>query len=113
MATNSDSLYNVLYRIDNKPEMAQINPLGYRNVLNMTFPDSTPVANPEVYFPDNSLLVDRFADDFVAKTGALLGRFLAKTEALDHGLDSVWVTTSHIVDQHEYMIELTFESSPM
>ena len=100
MATNSDSLYNVLYRIDNKPEMARINPLGYRNVLNMTF-------------PDNSLLVDRFADDFVAKNGALLGRFLAKTEALDHGLDSVWVTTSHIVDQHEYMIELTFESSPM
>lgn len=41
MATNSDSLYNVLYRIDNKPEMARINPLGYRNVLNMTFPDST------------------------------------------------------------------------
>ncbi|TLQ05330.1 hypothetical protein FEZ51_01355 [Pediococcus stilesii] len=113
MATNSDSLYNVLYRIDRKPEMATINHIGYNNVVNMTFPDTTLVSEPNIYFPDNSLLVDRFSDDFVAKNSDILDRFQQKTREKDHGLESVWVTTAHILDKHEYMIELTFESSPM
>ncbi|MCM6809889.1 hypothetical protein NE287_03745 [Pediococcus pentosaceus] len=113
MATNSDSLYNILYRIDNKPEMVKIHHIGYRNVINMTFPDTVPVSEPHVYFPDNSLLVDRFADEFVAKNIDILDRFQQKTLDKNHGLDSVWVTTSHILEKHEYMIELTFESSSM
>lgn len=113
MATNSDSLYNVLDRIDRKPEMATINHIGYNNVVNMTFPDSIIVSEPSIYFPDNSLLVDRFSDDFVAKNSDLLDRFQQQTREKNHGLDSVWVTTAHILSRHEYMIELTFESSSM
>jgi hypothetical protein len=113
MATNSDSLYNVLYHINRHPEIANFSRIGYNNVINMTFPDTTKVSKPEVYFPDNSLLVDRFADDFVAQNGDLLDRYQQMTRAKDHGLESVWITTSHILKQHEYMIELTFESSPM
>lgn len=46
----------------------------------MGVPDHIKVANPEIYFPDNKLLVNRFQDDFVAKNGNLLDFFFDYTE---------------------------------
>ena len=113
MATNSDSLYNVLDRIKRNPNMVKFNNIGYNNVINMTFSDTQSVSEPNIYFPDNSLLVDRFSDEFVSKNSSLLDYFQQMIKDNNRGLNSVWVTSSHIVKSKEYMIELTFESSEM
>ncbi|AEV94937.1 hypothetical protein [Pediococcus claussenii] len=109
MSTNSDSLYNILDRIRRDPSLATIQRIGYNNVISIVFSDKISVSEPEFYFPNNSLLVDRFSDDFVNKNSSLLEFFQAKTKVPNRGLRQVWITTSHIVTAKQYMIELTFE----
>ncbi|GEP19673.1 hypothetical protein [Pediococcus argentinicus] len=109
MATNSDALYNVLWQVDRKPNLATFSSNGYSNVVSILIPDTVKVSNPEFYFPSDSLLVDRLADEFVAKNGDLLERIKQKNKKIDHGLESVWITTTHITRKHQYMLELTYE----
>ncbi|WP_412989916.1 hypothetical protein ACLJJ6_02740 [Pediococcus siamensis] len=109
MATNSDSLYNVLSQIQKHPERAEINTLGYTNVVQLKMSDSLPVANPEIYFPDETLLVDRLSDEFVIKYNVLLDYFNSLTKKPMKSYHEVWVTTAHILEQKVYMLELTYE----
>ncbi|GEL14731.1 hypothetical protein [Pediococcus cellicola] len=109
MATNSDSIYNVLSQIRKHPDRAKINTLGYTNVVQLNMPDSMAVANPEIYFPDETLLVDRLSDEFVDKYNVLLDYFNSLTKRPMKSYHEVWITTSHILEQKSYMLELTYE----
>ncbi|KRN63355.1 hypothetical protein IV83_GL001062 [Pediococcus inopinatus] len=109
MATNSDSIYNVLSQVYNHPDRAAVNTLGYTNVVQLNINDTMHVANPEIYFPDETLLVDRLSDDFVAKYRTLLDHFNTYTTRPTKTYHEVWVTTAHILKQKAYMLELTYE----
>ena len=109
MATNSDSIYNVLSQIREYPERAEVNTLGYTNVVQLKISDSIPVANPEIYFPDETLLVDRLSDEFVDKYNVLMDYFNGLTKKPMKSYHEVLVTTAHVVGKKAYMLELTYE----
>ncbi|AMV59961.1 Hypothetical protein ADU72_1700 [Pediococcus damnosus] len=109
MATNSDSIYNVLSQVYNHPDRAGISTLGYTNVVQLNISDDMQVANPEIYFPDETLLVDRLSDAFVDKYRTLLDYFNTYTGKPKKTYREVWVTTAHVLKQKAYMLELTYE----
>ncbi|MFB9770241.1 hypothetical protein [Lactiplantibacillus modestisalitolerans] len=109
VASNSDSIYNVMFYIAHHPAEIAFTTPEYTNVVRMVIPDSVKVANPEIYFPDNKLLVNRFQDDFVAKNGQLLDFFFDYTEKKVPNYHEVWVTTAHLPQQRAYFLELSFE----
>ncbi|GEN95662.1 hypothetical protein [Pediococcus ethanolidurans] len=109
MATNSDSIYNILSQIQKHPDRAEINTLGYTNVVQLKFSDRLQVANPEIYFPNETLLVDRLSDEFVDKYNVLMDYFNSLTKKPMKSYHEVWVTTAHILDKKVYMLELAYE----
>ncbi|KRO07530.1 MULTISPECIES: hypothetical protein [Lactiplantibacillus] len=109
VASNSDSIYNVMFYIAHHPAEITFTTPGYTNVVRMSIPDQIKVANPEIYFPNNKLLVNRFQDDFVAKNGNLLDFFFDYTEKKVPNYHEVWVSTAHLSDKHIYFLELSFE----
>ncbi|MBT9670895.1 hypothetical protein GPK34_02430 [Secundilactobacillus kimchicus] len=109
MASNSDSIYNVLTYIKRHPDRVTFKPLEYGNVVTMGIDDQVPVANQDLYFPVNRLSVNLMTDDFVGEYSSLLDYFFNMTQNTRPGYHEVWITTSHIVDQHLFLVEISFE----
>jgi len=109
VAINSDSIYNVLFYIVHHPAEITFTTPSYTNVVRMAIPDQIKVANPEIYFPDDKLLVNRFEDEFVAKNGSLLDFFFDYPEKTVPNYHEVWVSTAHLPSKKRYFLELSFE----
>ncbi|WP_461240431.1 hypothetical protein [Paucilactobacillus sp. N302-9] len=109
MASNSDSIYHVLTQMVAHPEKVVAEPLEYTNVITFSIPDTTKVGDPDIYFPDQKLMVNRLTPDFVAKNGDLLDYFYKFTKQEIPNYHDVWVTTSHILDKKSYLVELSYE----
>ena len=109
MASNSDSIYYVLTHLQAHPEIFTAEDLRYGNVITLSFPDTFKVADADIYFPDQKLMVNRLSIDFVAKNGDLLDFFYNQTKQDIPNYHDVWVTTSHLVDKQRYLVELSFE----
>ncbi|WP_010622861.1 hypothetical protein ABTQ33_09210 [Paucilactobacillus suebicus] len=109
MASNSDSIYYVLTHMKSHPEMVQTEPLKYGNVLTLSISDSFKVADQDIYFPDQQLMVNRLTEGFVAKNGDLLDYFYEMTKREIPNFHDVWITTSHLMDRKAFLIELSFE----
>lgn len=109
MASNSDSIYYVLTKLKHHPELIVDERSRYTNAVSVLIKDSLKIADASFYFPDNKLMVNRLANDFVAKNGDLLEDFFAKTRKAQPNYHDVWVTTSHIPRQKVYLLELSFE----
>jgi hypothetical protein len=107
MASNSDSLYNVLTKLQHHPELVITSVVQYQNTVTLFFKDSVPVADASHYFPNGHLIVNRLSADFVAKNGALLDDYYLMTAQGHPGYHDVWVTTSHLVSNQAYMLELS------
>jgi len=109
MASNSDSIYHVLTYMKQHPDVINQQPLEYTNVIRLNISDKIKVADADIYFPDQKLMVNRFTPDFVAKNGDLLDYFYEMTNQEIPNFHDVWVTTSHILDKNTYLLELSFE----
>ncbi|KIS02975.1 hypothetical protein [Paucilactobacillus wasatchensis] len=109
MASNSDSIYYVLTHMKAHPEIVATEPVEYTNVITLSIPDTIKIADADIYFPDQKLMVNRLTPDFVAKNGDLLDYFYDFTAQEIPNYHDVWVTTSHIVNKNAYMIELSYE----
>ncbi|AYM03650.1 hypothetical protein [Levilactobacillus yiduensis] len=109
MASNSDSIYNVLTYIHRHQDQVRFIQQRNSNVIAIGVPDSVPVANQELYFPVGHLLVNRMDDDFLAKNGELLNDFFDRTRSSKEDYREVWITTSYIPTEHMYLVEISFE----
>ena len=109
MASNSDTLYYVLSKINHHPELIKTRMPLYSNAISITTPDNLKIADSDFYFPDSKLMVNRLAPEFVAKNGELLDYFYQQTRGDIPGYHDVWVTTSHIPRESVYLIELSYE----
>lgn len=109
MASNSDSIYNVLTYIKRHPDRVIFKKPEYQNVVTMGVKDTVPVANPEIYFPDNHLSVNLMSDAFVGEYSELLDFFFEMTSQSKPDYQEVWITTSHLVEQQLFLVEISFE----
>lgn len=109
MASNSDSIYNVLTFIHRHQDQVRFIQQRNSNVITVGVPDSVPVANQELYFPIGHLLVNLMDEDFLAKNGELLNDFFERTHTSKVDYREVWITTSYLPDEHLYLVELSFE----
>ncbi|GAX08888.1 MAG TPA: hypothetical protein DDW71_01650 [Lactobacillus sp.] len=109
MASNSDSIYNVLTFVQRHPDRVIFNPREYANTVTVGIPDSVKVSNPEIYFPSDHLSVNLLADSFVGEYGDLLNHFYELTKQSKPDFREVWVTTSHLKHQNLYLLDLSFE----
>lgn len=109
MASNSDSIYYVLTKLKNHPELITARRARYTNTIIIQFTDSLKIADSGFYFPDMRLMVNRLSNDFVAKHGDLLDYYFQQTLGKAKSYLDAWVTTSHLPDKHLYMLELSFE----
>lgn len=67
------------------------------------------MANPEIYFPTERLVVNRLNEDFLAMHGELLDDFFDRTTSSKPDYQNVWITTGYVAAQHAYLVELSFE----
>lgn len=109
MASNSDTIYHVLSYIKAHPDKVMTKPSAYDNVVEMYLDDSVKLGNPEIYFPEQKLEVNRMSSDFMSMYSDLLDFFHDKTQVKDANYHELWITTSHLVDQHKYLVDLSFE----
>ncbi len=109
MASNSDTIYHVLSYIKAHPKKVIIRPDKYDNALEMFLDDNVRLGNPELYFPNQRLEVNRMAPEFISMNNSLLDYFHEKTAVRDSNYHDLWVTTSHLTDQKKYLVDLSFE----
>ncbi|MEE8824077.1 hypothetical protein LASUN_11490 [Lentilactobacillus sunkii] len=109
MASNSDTIYHVLSYIKAHPDKVMNKPAAYDNVVEMYLDDTVKLGNPEIYFPKQKLEVNRMSTDFMSMYSDLLDYFHDKTKVKDSNYHELWITTSHLVDRHKYLVDLSFE----
>lgn len=109
VASNSDSIYNVLTYVKRHPDRVVFKPREYANVVTIGIPDQVKVANPEIYFPSDRLSVNLMTDSFVGEYGDLLNHFYELTKQSKPDYHKVWITTSHLNQQALYLLDLSFE----
>jgi len=109
VASNSDSIYNVLTYIHRHQQDVSFIQQRNSNVVSIGVPDTVKVANPDIYFPTDRLLVNRMDDDFLAKNGDLLNDFFDRTNSSKLDYSEVWITTGYIQAEHTYLVEISFE----
>lgn len=109
MASNSDSIYYVLTKLKNHPELIKEIRPRYTNTVMILFSDSLEIANAAFYFPTGHLMVNRLSNDFVAKNGELLDQYFAMTKGKATNYHDVWATTCHLPKRKLYLLELSFE----
>ncbi|HIW71526.1 MAG TPA: hypothetical protein H9875_02760 [Candidatus Levilactobacillus faecigallinarum] len=109
MASNSDSIYNVLTYIHRHIQRVSFIQQRNSNLVTVSVPDTVPVANVDLYFPTGHLVVNRMSDDFLAMHGDLLNDFFERTHSSKTDYRNVWITTGHVADQHAYLVEISFE----
>lgn len=109
MASNSDSIYYVLTKLQHHPELVKDITARYTNTVMILFDDSLKIANAAFYFPVGRLMVNRLANDFVAKNGELLDEYFEMTKGVKKNYHDVWATTCHLPAKNIYILELSFE----
>jgi phage-related baseplate assembly protein len=109
MASNSDSIYYVLTKLQHHPELVKQTTARYTNTVMILFDDSLKIANSSFYFPVDRLMVNRLAGEFVAKNGDLLEEYFAMTKSTKANYHDVWATTSHIPAKKVFLLELSYE----
>lgn len=109
MASNSDSIYNVLTYVNRHPDRVIFNPQDYANTVTIGIPDTVPVANQELYFPSNRLSVNLMTDAFVGEYSDLLDHFYELTKQSKPDYRHVWITTGHIKQKQLWLLDLSFE----
>ena len=109
MASNSDSIYNVLTYIHRHQRRVDFIQQRNSNVVTVSVPDDVPVANVDLYFPVGHLVVNRMSEDFLAMHGDLLNDFFDRTRSTKPSYREVWITTGYVRDEHAYLVELSFE----
>lgn len=109
MASNSDSIYYVLTKLKHHPELVSSIEPRYTNTVFILFTDKLKIADSNFYFPDMRLMVNRLANDFVAKNGELLDYYFQQINGGAKSYHDAWVTTSHLPERHLFMLELSFE----
>ncbi|UDM31773.1 hypothetical protein [Lentilactobacillus laojiaonis] len=109
MPSNSDTLYHALYYIKNHPSKIAFSQQKYNNALEMFIDDSVPMGNVELYFPDQKLAVNKMSSEFITMHNDLLDYYYNMTNQTDANFSDVWITSSHLVNQHKYLIDISFE----
>lgn len=109
MASNSDSIFNLLSFLKRHPDHYTELETSYNNVLRLAIPDSVQVSDQEIYFPDNKLMVNRMQTNFIAQHGELLNHYQTKTKQPDSYFKEVWITTTHITHAKSYLLEISYE----
>ncbi|WP_283620787.1 hypothetical protein [Limosilactobacillus avium] len=109
MASNSDSIYYVLTKLKHHPELIKLCEPRYTNTVFILFSDKLKIADSGFYFPDMRLMVNRLANEFVAKNGDLLDYYFQKIGGSAKSYHDAWITTSHLPEKHVYLLELSFE----
>ncbi|KRL97391.1 hypothetical protein [Liquorilactobacillus satsumensis] len=109
VASNSDSIFHLLSFLKRHPDKFRILKTGYNNVVRLSVSADAPVADADLYFPQDRLMVNRLSDDFVAQHGALLDFYMQKMQLPKKGFLETWVTTAYLSQKDRYFIELSFE----
>lgn len=109
MASNSDSLYNILAYFKRHPNKVVKLQKRYNNVVRLYFADDYPVADAAMYFPHDRLESYRLTTDFVSENGELLDYYFTQAGHKLRGYHEVWATTAHLANQHVYLIDLSYE----
>ncbi|KRM04493.1 MAG: hypothetical protein ABF804_05655 [Liquorilactobacillus ghanensis] len=109
MASNSDSIFNLLSYLHRHPQQAQKMPTVENNIVRLKIDQAIKVSYADIYFPKNHLMVNRLTDSFVAKHGELLDYYQAFTKMKTPHYHEVWVTSSFITPANCFFIELSFE----
>ena len=109
MASNSDSIFYVLSYSRRHPEAFYFAKNKYDNVVQIFIKDDLQIADADIYFPQNRLMVNRLQDDFLAQHGNLLDHFLEQSGHQPSGYHEVWATSSHLIDSNVFLIELSYE----
>lgn len=109
MASNSDTLYYVLRKINHHPEIVKSKMPLYSNAISFVISDNVQISDAEYYFPDSKLMVNRLTPDFVAQNGELLDYFYQQTRGDVPGYHDVWITTAHVASDSSYLVELSYE----
>ncbi|ANZ61664.1 hypothetical protein AYR62_03755 [Secundilactobacillus paracollinoides] len=109
MASNSDSIYNVLTYVKRHPDRVIFKPQEFTNVVTIGIPDTVKVANQDIYFPSDRLSVNLMTDDFLGEYGDLLDHFYELTKQTKPDYRDVWITTSHLKKEHLFLLDLSFE----
>ncbi|WP_034988007.1 hypothetical protein [Liquorilactobacillus sucicola] len=109
MASNSDSIFNLLSFLKRHPDHYKQLSTSYSNTIRLIIPDSVKVSDQEIYFPDNRLMVNKMQDAFIAQHGELLDHYQAKTKGPVSYFKNIWITTTHITRAKSYLLEISFE----
>lgn len=109
VASNSDSIFNLLSFLKRHPDQYKQLQTSYSNVIRLIIPDSVRISDQEIYFPDNKLMVNRMQTDFIAQHGDLLNHYQEKTKHPDLHFKDIWITTAHITHKKSYLLEISYE----
>lgn len=109
MPSNSDTIYHALCYIKSHPGDVIFNPNKYNNALQMFVDDSVEFGNTDIFFPDQKLEVNRMSLDFLTSHNQILDYFYDKTDTKVPNYKEVWITTSHLVKDKKYLVDISFE----
>lgn len=109
MASNSDSIFYLLSHLKRHTQAASYLPVHENNIVRLKVDAKTKVADADIYFPTNHLMVNRLTDNFVAQHGELLDYYQKFTKMQKPHYTDVWVTTTFIQPANYYFIELSYE----
>ena len=86
MASNSDSIFNLLSYLKRHPKERYIVKSHCTNVVQIFVKDTVKVSDADIYFPDNKLMVNRLEDSFLEQHGSLLDYYWQKKHRLSRNL---------------------------
>lgn len=109
MASNSDSIYNVLTFVQRHPDRVVFKPREFANSVTIGIPDNVKVSDPDIYFPSDRLSVILMADSFVGENSDLINQFYELTKQSKPDYTDLWITTGHLIKDHLYLLDLSFE----
>ncbi len=109
MASNSDSIFNLLSYLKRHPEERYIIKSHCSNVVQIFVRDTVRVSDSDIYFPDNKLMVNRLDDGFLEQHGSLLDYYWNQLGRKSIGFREVWATTAHLKQRNVYFVELSYE----
>ncbi|KRL04150.1 hypothetical protein [Liquorilactobacillus oeni] len=109
MASNSDSIFHLLSFLKRHPDKLKLLNTDYDNVVRIAVSSDVPIADTDIYFPKDKLMVNRLSDDFVSQHGELLNFYMKMISIQEHGFLEAWVTTAYLSRSKVYFLELSFE----
>ena len=109
MSSNSDSIFFVLSYLKRHPTEISFATNKYNNVVQVYISDNFHIADADLYFPINRLMVNKLKDDFLAQHGNLLDYFWEQSGHTLTSYHEVWVTSTHLTKKSVYLIELSYE----